>query len=122
MKWCPIVEKGCKAAGRPGYEREKLLKVLLFAFMEQGYPSLREIEKLCKVDIRFMWLRDEMKAPGYATLCDFINQELSCSLEEIVQEINSCIFAQKLSTTLTSKKKQTLSISGKSLRFPFGVI
>ena len=95
MKWCPIVEKGCKAAGRPGYEREKLLKVLLFAFMEQGYPSLREIEKLCKVDIRFMWLRDEMKAPSYATLCDFINQELSCSLEEIVQEINSCIFGQE---------------------------
>ena len=90
--------------------------------MEQGYPSLREIEKLCKVDIRFMWLLDEMKAPSYATLCDFINQELSCPLEEIVQEINSYIFAQKLSTTLISKKKQTLSISGKSLRFPFGVI
>ena len=51
--------------------------------MEQGYPSLREIEKLCKMDIRFIWLRDEMKAPSYATLCDFINQELRCSLEDI---------------------------------------
>ena len=68
------------------------MKVLLFAFMEQGYPSLREIEKLCKMDIRFIWLRDEMKAPSYATLCDFINQEIRCSLEEIVQEINSYIF------------------------------
>ena len=87
-----FVEKGYKATGRPRYEREKLLKVLLFAFMEQGYPSLREIEKLCKVDIRFIWLRDEMKAPSYATLCDFINQELSYSLEEIVQEINNYIF------------------------------
>ena len=63
--------------------------------MEHGYPSLREIEKLCKVDIRFIWLLDEMKAPSYATLCDFINQELSCSLEEIVQEINNYIFAQE---------------------------
>ena len=90
-----FVDKDYKATGRPRYEREKLLKVLLFAFMEQGYPSLREIEKLCKVDIRFIWLRDEMKAPSYATLCDFINQELSCSLEEIVQEINSYIFTQK---------------------------
>ena len=80
-----FVEKDYKATGRPRYEREKLLKVLLFAFMEQGYPSLREIEKLCKVDIRFIWLRDEMKAPSYATLCDFINQELSYSLEEIVR-------------------------------------
>lgn len=33
-----------------------------------------------------------MKAPSYATLCDFINQELSYSLEEIVQEINNYIF------------------------------
>ena len=31
-----FVEKDYKAMGRPRYEREKLLKVLLFAFMEQG--------------------------------------------------------------------------------------
>ena len=60
-----FVEKDYKATGRPRCEREKLLKVLLFAFMEHGYPSLREIEKLCKVDIRFIWLLDEMKAPSY---------------------------------------------------------
>ena len=40
-----FVEKDYKATGRPRYEREKLLKVLLFAFMEHGYPSLREINK-----------------------------------------------------------------------------
>lgn len=90
-----FVEKDYKATGRPRYEREKLLKVLLFAFMECGYPSLRETEKLCKVDIRFIWLLDEMKAPSYATLCDFINQELTCSLEEIVQEINNYIFGKE---------------------------
>lgn len=33
-----------------------------------------------------------MKAPSYATLCDFINKELACSLEDIVQEINRYIF------------------------------
>ena len=105
-----FVEKDYKATGRPRYEREKLLKVLLFAFMEQGYPSLREIEKLCKVDIRFIWLRDEMKAPSYATLCDFINQELSCSLEEIVQEINNYIFDRiiRLNYELTSFHKEVL--------------
>ena len=31
-----FAEKDCKATGRPRYEREKLLKGLLFAFMEQG--------------------------------------------------------------------------------------
>jgi len=78
--------------GRPRYEREKLLKVVLFAFMEHGYPSLREIAKLCKTDIRFLWILDEMKAPTYATLCNFINKELACSLEGIIQDINRYIF------------------------------
>ena len=32
-----FAEKDYKATGRPRYEREKLLKVLLFAFMEYGY-------------------------------------------------------------------------------------
>ena len=90
-----FVEKDYKATGRPRYEREKLLKVLLFAFMVRGYPSLRETEKLCKVDIRFIWLLDDMEAPCYATLCNFINQELACSLEEIVQEINNYIFGKE---------------------------
>ena len=30
--------------GRPRYDREKLLKIVLFAFMEFGYCSLRFIE------------------------------------------------------------------------------
>ena len=45
--------KGHKT-GRPRYDREKRLKVLLFAFMEEGYQALRKIEKLCKTDIRFV--------------------------------------------------------------------
>ena len=39
--------------GRPRYDSQILLKVVLFAFMEQGYVSTRGIEKLCKTDIRF---------------------------------------------------------------------
>ena len=42
--------------GRKRYNSEILLKVTLFAFMEYGYASVRTIEKLCKTDIRFMWL------------------------------------------------------------------
>ena len=34
--------------GRPRYDPITLLKVVLFAFMERGSPSLREMEKLCK--------------------------------------------------------------------------
>ena len=39
-----FVEKDYKATGRPRYEREKLLKVLLFAFMEHVYIDGTKIE------------------------------------------------------------------------------
>ena len=39
---------------RKRYNSETLLKVILFAFMEFGYVSVREIVKLCKNGIRFM--------------------------------------------------------------------
>ena len=64
--------KGIKM-GRPRCDAEKLLKIILFAFMEGGYSSLRELEKRCKTDIRYMWLLDEMKAPS---LCGTFLQSL----------------------------------------------
>ncbi len=50
-----FAKKGCKT-GRPRYNRTNLLKVILFSFMENGYLSLRGIEKSCKTDIRYMWI------------------------------------------------------------------
>lgn len=44
------------------------MKVILFAFMEHGYVSVREIEKLCKTDIRFMWLLQDNPAPSHMTI------------------------------------------------------
>ena len=52
-----------RRTGRPGYDAI-LLKVILFAFMEHGYVSVRTIEKLCKTDIRFIWLLQESPAPS----------------------------------------------------------
>lgn len=82
-----IVEKDY-ITGRPGYDSEKLLKITLFAFMENGYVSLREIEKLCKTDIRFMWILDDMKVPSYVSIGNFINNSLKFSVEEIFSEIH----------------------------------
>ena len=78
--------------GRPRYDREKLLKIVLFAFQEYGYCSLRFIEKLCETDIRFIWILDEAPAPSHATIGDFIKEELSTSLEDIFNDINRYIF------------------------------
>lgn len=78
--------------GRKRYDPEILLKVILFAFMEHGYVSTREISKLCKTDIRFMWLLQENPAPSHMTIDNFMNNCLTESIEKIFSEINSYIF------------------------------
>ena len=78
--------------GRKRYNPEILLKVILFAFMEKGYASLREIEKLCKTDIRFMWLLQNNEAPSHMTIDNFMNETLLGNIEDIFAEINEYIF------------------------------
>lgn len=71
-----------KTTGRNGYNAVKMLKVILFAFMETGYASLREIEDRCKVNIRYKYLMDG-ETPTYKTFCNFINNNLKDNIEEI---------------------------------------
>ena len=47
--------------GRPKYDCIKLMKVILW-----------EIRKLCKTDIRFLWLLDGTPAPSHMTIANFI--------------------------------------------------
>ena len=89
-----FVVKGYKT-GRPKYSRSKLLKIILFSFMENGYLSLRQIEKSCKTDIRYMWLLDDMKAPSFATIGNFIRENLTDSIEDIFVAINKVIFEKE---------------------------
>lgn len=86
-----FVGKGCKT-GRPGCDKQKLLKVILFAFMENGFCSLREIEKLCRNDIRYLYLLDGMKAPSFATFGNFIRKDLTDSIEQIFLDVNAYLF------------------------------
>lgn len=62
-----FVEEGNKM-GRPKFDFVKLLKIILFAFMENGYPSVRNINKLCNTDIRFIWLLDGTPAPSHTKI------------------------------------------------------
>ena len=78
--------------GRPKCDSLKLLKVILFAFMENGISSLRELHRLCRNDIRFMYLLDGMDAPSFATFGNFIRNELTTNIECIFNDINSYIF------------------------------
>lgn len=86
--------KGCRI-GRPRCDAHRLLKVILFAFMENGCASLREIQKLCKTDIRYMYLLDGMKAPSFVTIGNFIRHELVNSIDEIFKDLNAYLFGQE---------------------------
>ena len=86
-----IVEKGYRT-GRPRCDEHKLLKVILFAFMEYGICSLRNIERLCRNDIRYMYLLDGMKAPSFATFGNIIRNELTDSIEQVFLDVNTYIF------------------------------
>lgn len=63
--------------------------------MEHGYVSTREIEKLCKTDIRFMYLMNEQSAPSHMTIDNFMNCCLADIIENIFKEINKYIFEQE---------------------------
>ena len=89
-----FVKKGNKM-GRPKFDSVKLLKIILFAFMEKGYASLRDIEKLCKTDIRFIWLLDGASAPSFMTISNFMNEFLIDGIENIFNDINSHIFQEE---------------------------
>jgi len=86
-----LVEEG-RGTGRPTYDSYTLLKVILFAFMENGYVSTREIEKMCRTDIRFMWLLQERKAPSHMTIDNFMNRNLKENITGIFKKINEYIF------------------------------
>ena len=79
-------------------EIEKLINISdpVYTFcevMNHGFCSLREIEKLCITDIRYMYLLDEMKAPSFATFGNFIRNELTDTIEQIFADGNKRIAA-----------------------------
>lgn len=73
--------------GRHDYEDLTLLRILLFATMNQ-ITSLREIEAACRNDIRFIWLGQGIR-PSHMTFQRLINERLKGRFEEIFIDINT---------------------------------
>ena len=78
--------------GRPRCNRVNMLKIILLGVMDTGYASLRELEDRCKVNIRYMYLRDH-EAPSYRAFSYFINEEIKESVQDIFKAIMSYIQA-----------------------------
>ena len=76
--------------GRKGYDSKKMLKTVLFAYMNQIY-SLRQIEKAIRTDIRFMYLMEDER-PSFKTIGEFISS-LEVNIHELFVEITKTIMS-----------------------------
>lgn len=81
--------------GRPRYDQKTLLKIILFAFMENGYASVRENEKYCKTDIRYMWLLQDNPPPSHMTIDNFMNKTMLENIDRIFADVNEYIFQKE---------------------------
>ena len=63
------------------------LMTILFAYADMGHPSLRDIEKRCKVDVRYLWLSQET-TPSHQFFARFMNENLISSIDNIFTDIN----------------------------------
>ena len=93
--------------GREEYNPFKMIKIVLFAFMNKIY-SLRGIEQACKTDIRFMYLMEE-ETPSHMAIQRFIEKYLKDSIENIFKDIFESI------CTLDDVDTKTLCIDGTKL-------
>ena len=84
-----------RRSGRPRYDQKTLLKIILFAFMENGYASVREIEKYCKTDIRYMWLLQDNPPPSHMTIDNFMNKTMLENIDRIFADVNEYIFQKE---------------------------
>ena len=71
--------------GRDGYDLRALLYIVLFAYMN-NVRSTRKIADLCRYDIRFMYLSDDIR-PSHMTISTFINECLLERIEDIFSDI-----------------------------------
>lgn len=70
-----------------GYDGMKMLECVLLAFALNGYASTRELEDLCKYDIRFQFIM-EGQTPSHMAFHRFIHDDLMMPVEELFAEFN----------------------------------
>lgn len=59
-----------------------MFMLLVYGYMNRAYSS-REIEHLCKVDIRFMWILNGEPVPDHTTIARFQNEKLTAAIEDL---------------------------------------
>lgn len=71
--------------GKPGYNPKMLLKVMVYAYMDNIYSS-RKIEKAMRENINFMWLSAQQVA-DHNTIARFRSQKLKTIFKDIFKQV-----------------------------------
>lgn len=70
-----------------GYDGMMLFKLVLLAFAEYGCTSSRQLSRLCKTDVRYMFIAQNQK-PSHMAFQRFIKNDLTMPVEDIFFDIN----------------------------------
>ena len=73
-----------------GYDGVMMFKLIMLAMADRGYVSTRKLSKLCKTDIRYMFIAQNQK-PSHQAFQRFIHDDLTMPIEDIFYEINKYI-------------------------------
>lgn len=79
------LEKSYIGGGTTSYSPRMLLKILIYAYMNNVYSS-RRIELLLKENINYMWLTT-MQKPDHNTINRFRSKRLESSIKEIFKQV-----------------------------------
>lgn len=74
--------------GRITYPPRILLKILLYAYMRHIYSS-REIERVCRENIHFMYLPEGYPPPDHNTICRFRSKYLAGHEKELLEQMTA---------------------------------
>jgi len=73
-----------------GYDGVMMFKIVLLAKTEKGYVSVRDLEDLCRTDIRYIFIAQNQR-PSFMAFQRFIHDDLRMSIDDIFYEINEYI-------------------------------
>ena len=68
-----------------------MFEIIVFAYMNRKFSS-RDIESLCKTDIRFMWLLNGEPAPSDSTITRFQRGHLAEAIEGLFYQFVSKLY------------------------------
>lgn len=84
------------ATGRPSYHPKLLLKVLVYAYVNNLYSS-RRIEEACRTHIHFIWLCGAER-PDHNTIARFRTDRLGAVLKEVFTQVVKMLVEQGLTS------------------------